>query len=93
MDGIHTTRTLHYLELRRAIGRLGAAKLSSHERELLLDASDAGLFGEPEAFQKTAEALDLCQSLAESGRLTETTALSLYELVWGCAERELAATA
>ena len=52
MDGIHTTRTLHYLELRRTIGRLGAAKPSSHERELLLDASDAGLFGEPEAYRR-----------------------------------------
>ena len=91
MDGIHTTRTLHYLELRRAIERLGEAKLSPPERELLLDASDAGLFDEPEAPEKTAAALDLCQSLAEAGRVTETTALNLYELVCGCAERELVA--
>jgi hypothetical protein len=93
MDGIHvTTRTLHYLELRRAIDRLGPAKLSAGERELLLDASDAALFGEPEADPKVAEALDLCQALAESGRLSETTALALYELVCGCAEPALAAT-
>lgn len=91
MDGIHTTRTLHYLELRRAIDRLGAAKLTAGERELLLDASDAALFDEAESGDKAAAVLDLCQTLAEAGRLTETTALNLYELVRGCAEPALVA--
>ena len=92
MDGLHiTTRTLHYLELRRAIERLGVAKLSAPERELLLDASDAALFDEPEADRKVAAALDLCQAMAEGGRLSETTALALYELVCGCSEPALVA--
>src|SRR6478736_3001999 len=61
-----TARGAHYTALLEAIDRQGATKLHGREREQLLEAADALLFGEPESggLLRAAEELVLADPAA-----------------------------
>ena len=74
----------HYTALLETMDRQGATKLHTKEREQLLAAADALLFGEPEgpALLRTAE--DLIESLETSERWSAESCDQLREHLYGC---------
>jgi hypothetical protein len=58
--------------------------LHPHERELLLDAADALLFGEPDGDVKRAAARELLAMLVESGRWMQAPADEAAAALEGC---------
>ena len=74
----------HYTALLETIERQGATKLHPREREQLLSAADALLFGEPEnrALLRTAE--ELIESLEASDRWSAESCDQLREHLYGC---------
>jgi hypothetical protein len=81
-----TTRGAHYTALLEIIDRQGAAKLHAGEREQLLEAADALLFGEAESEQRVRSAEALIESLETSERLPAETCDQLREHLYGCDE-------
>jgi hypothetical protein len=79
-----TERGAHYTALLETIDRQGATKLHARERELLLEAADALLFGEPENQQSLRAAEELIESLEESERWTAERCDQLREHLYGC---------
>jgi hypothetical protein len=77
-------RGAHYTALLEAIDRQGAAKLHAREREQLLEAADALLFGEPENRQMLRSAEDLIESLEASERWSAESCDQLREHLYGC---------
>lgn len=77
-------RAAHYTALIETIDHQGVAKLHGGEREKLLEAADALLFGEPESNEllRTAEAL--IESLETSERWTAEACDQLREHLYGC---------
>ena len=57
-----------HTRLRELLDARGPAVLHDHERESLVEAADALLFGEPEALELRDRALDLLDDLVEFGR-------------------------
>ncbi len=80
-------RGVRHTALRAELDRQGV--LYARERELLMDAADALLFGEPEAELLRIEALALLEELEANGRRTEREALRLRDALTGCGETEL----
>jgi len=74
----------HYTSLIETIERQGATKLHAKEREQLLAAADALLFGEPDgrALLRTAE--ELIESLETSDRWSAESCDQLREHLYGC---------
>jgi hypothetical protein len=79
-----TTRGAHYTALIEIVDRQGAAKLHAREREQLLEAADALLFGEPESEASVRAAEALIESLETSGRWSAEGCDQLREHLYGC---------
>jgi hypothetical protein len=77
-------RGAHYTALIETIERQGAAKLHPGEREQLLEAADALLFGEPEGRRRLREAEAMIESLETSERWSVESCDKLREHLYGC---------
>jgi len=78
------TRGAHYTALLEVIDHQGAAKLHAKEREQLLGAADALLFGEPESERLVRSAEALIESLETSERWSAEFCDQLREHLYGC---------
>jgi hypothetical protein len=79
-----TARGAHYTALVEALDRQGAAKLHRGEREQLLEAADALLFGEPENERLVRAAEELIEALEASERWSAERCDQLREHLYGC---------
>jgi hypothetical protein len=79
-----TARGAHYTALLETIEHQGAAKLHAGEREQLLEAADALLFGEPENRRLLRSAEDVIESLETSERWSAESCDQLREHLYGC---------
>jgi hypothetical protein len=79
-----TTRGGHYTALLDTIDHRGATKLHAREREQLLEAADALLFGEPESERTVRSAEALIEALETSGRWSAEGCDQLREHLYGC---------
>jgi hypothetical protein len=79
-----TARGAHYTALLSAIDKPGATKLHAGEREQLLEAADALLFGEPDHQQLLRSAEDRIESLETSERWSAEACDQLREHLYGC---------
>jgi hypothetical protein len=85
-----TARGAHYTALLETIERQGAAKLHAKEREQLLDAADALLFGEPKSRPRLRAAETMIESLETSGRWSVESCDKLREHLYGCDAADIA---
>ena len=79
-----TTRGAHYTALLKTIDHQGPTKLHASEREQLLEAADALLFGEPEGRELLRGAEELIESLEMSERWAAESCDQLREHLYGC---------
>jgi hypothetical protein len=79
-----TTRGAHYTALLELMEHQGATKLHTGEREQLLEAADALLFGEPDSEQLVRSAETLIESLETSERWTAEACDQIREHLYGC---------
>jgi hypothetical protein len=79
-----TTRAAHYTALLETIEHQGPAKLHAKEREQLLEAADALLFGEDDSKESLRKAEELIESLETSGRWSDERCDQLREHLYGC---------
>ena len=79
-----TTRGAHYTALVELMDRQGAAKLHGSEREQLLEAADALLFGEPESERQVRVAETLIESLETRAPGRRRCCDQLREHLYGC---------
>jgi hypothetical protein len=79
-----TARGAHYTALLETIDHQGATKLHTKEREQLLEAADALLFGEPESQQLVRTAEELIDALETNGRWSAESCDQLREHLYGC---------
>lgn len=79
-----TTRGAHYTALLEHIDQQGATKLHAKEREQLLGAADALLFGEPESEQFVRAAEVLIETFETSERWSAESCDQLREHLYGC---------
>ena len=79
-----TARGAHYTALLETIDSQGSTKLHPSEREKLLEAADALLFGEPERQQVLRVAEELIESLEASDRWSDERCDQLREHLYGC---------
>ena len=70
--------------LRELLDARGPAVLHDHEREQLVDAGDALLFGEPDALATRDAALDLLDDLVEFGRWEPSAANAVAQALRAC---------
>ena len=77
-------RGAHYTALLDAIDHQGASKLHARERERLLEAADALLFGEPDSERALRSAHVLIEALELSGRWSAESCDQLREHLHGC---------
>jgi hypothetical protein len=78
------SRGAHYTALIEILDHQGVAKLHAGEREQLLEAADALLFGEPESEGRVRSAEALIESLETSGRWSAESCDQLREHLYGC---------
>jgi hypothetical protein len=78
------TRGAHYTALLEAIGHQGTTKLHPAEREQLVDAADALLFGEPNREGTLRSAQELIEGLESSERWSAEACDRLREHLYGC---------
>jgi hypothetical protein len=79
-----TARAAHYTALLETIDHQGAAKLHASEREQLLGAADALLFGEPESVELLRAAEAVIENLEASERWSSEGCDQLREHLYGC---------
>jgi len=79
-----TARAAHYTALLEAIDHQGTTKLHPGEREQLLEAADALLFGEAENRRALRSAEELIESLEMSERWSAESCDQLREHLYGC---------
>ncbi len=79
-------RAAHYTALVETIDHHGAAKLHAREREQLLEAADALLFGEPESVELVRAAEAVIENLESSERWSSEGCDQLREHLYGCDE-------
>ena len=79
-----TTRGAHYTALLDTLDHQGASKLHAREREQLLEAADALLFGEPESERTVHSAEVLIETLETSERWSAESCDQLREHLYGC---------
>jgi hypothetical protein len=79
-----TARGAHYTGLLAAIDHQGATKLHAKEREKLLEAADALLFGEPENRRLLRSAEEVIEFLETSERWSAESCDQLREHLYGC---------
>ena len=77
-------RSTHYTALIELLDHHGAAKLHPGEREQLLEAADALLFGEPESERLVRLAETQIEALETSGRWSAESCDQLREHLYGC---------
>ena len=77
-------RGAHYTALLDTIDHRGATKPHSREREQLLEAADALLFGEPDSERTVRWAEVLIGDLEASGRWSVETCAQLRKHLYGC---------
>jgi hypothetical protein len=75
-----------HTRLRELLDARGPATLHRHEREQLVDAADALLFGETDALERRDAALDLLDELVESGRWETTAANAVAQALRACGQ-------
>jgi hypothetical protein len=80
------TRGAHYTALLDTMDHRGATKLHAKEREQLLGAADALLFGEPDSESLLRAAEELIESLETSERWSAESCDELREHLYGCDE-------
>jgi hypothetical protein len=85
-----STRARHYTALIETIERQGPAKLHRGEREQLVEAADALLFGEPENRPLLRSAEEMIESLETSERWSAESCDKLREHLYGCDASEIA---
>ena len=85
-----SARAQHYTALLATIDRQGPAKLHRAEREQLLEAADALLFGEPEGRRRLRSAEEMIESLETSERWSAESCDKLREHLYGCDATEIA---
>lgn len=78
-------RGAHYTALLDTIDHKGATKLHAREREQLLEAADALLFGEPDSERTVRWAEVLIEDLETSKRWSAESCGQLREHLYGCA--------
>ena len=78
------TRGAHYTALLDTIDHRGATKLHGREREQLLEAADALLFGEPDSEQTVRSAEALIEALQTGGRWSAHSCGRVREHLYGC---------
>jgi hypothetical protein len=79
-----TTRGAHYTALLDTIDHQGTTKLHAKEREQLLEAADALLFGEPNSRELLRTAEELIEALENSDRWSAESCDQLREHLYGC---------
>jgi hypothetical protein len=79
-----SARGAHYTALLETIDHHGPTKLHASEREHLLEAADALLFGEPENGRLLRSAENLIESLETSERWSAESCDQLREHLYGC---------
>ena len=79
-----TARGAHYTALLDTIDHQGVTKLHAREREQLLEAADALLFGEPENRRLLRSAEDVIEALETSERWSAESCDTLREHLYGC---------
>jgi hypothetical protein len=79
-----TTRGAEYTALLNTIDHQGPAKLHPKEREQLIEAADALLFGEPESEQLLKAAEVVIENLETSERWSSESCDQLREHLYGC---------
>jgi hypothetical protein len=79
-----TERGAHYTALIETIDHQGATKLHASEREQLVEAADALLFGEPENRRLLRAAEAVIESLETSERWSAERCDQLREHLYGC---------
>jgi hypothetical protein len=77
-------RGAHYTALLETIDRQGATKLHPKEREQLLEAADALLFGEPDSDAPVRAAEAVIEGLESSERWSAEGCDQLREHLYGC---------
>jgi hypothetical protein len=77
-------RGAHYTALLDTIGHQGATKLQAREREQLLEAADALLFGESRSDRKVRSAEVLIEALQTSERSSVESCDQLRGNLYGC---------
>lgn len=77
-------RGAHYKALLDTLDQEGAAKLHLTERERVLEAADASLFGEPDSEPRVRSAEVLIEALETSGRWSVEWCDRLREHLHGC---------
>ncbi len=77
-------RAQHYTALLETIERQGRTKLHPGERERLIEAADALLFGEPESRPRLRSAEEMIEALETSGRWSAESCDKLREHLYGC---------
>ena len=82
-------RGRHYTALIATIERQGPAKLHAREREQLIEAADALLFGEPESRRLLRSAEEMIEALEASERWSAESCDKLREHLYGCDATEL----
>jgi hypothetical protein len=78
-------RGVHYTALLDTIDHRGATKLHAREREQLLEAADALLFGEPDTERTVRWAEVLIEDLETSKRWSVESCEQVREHLYGCA--------
>jgi hypothetical protein len=79
-----TTRGAHYTALVEELNHHGSAKLHQSERERILEAADALLFGESSSEQTLRAAAEVIEALEASGRWSAESCDQLREHLYGC---------
>ena len=79
-----TARGAHYTALLDTIDHQGATKLHAREREQLLEAADALLFGEPDSERTVRSAEVLIEALETFERWSAESCAQLREHLYGC---------
>lgn len=79
-----TARGAHYTALVETIDHQGPTKLHASEREQLLEAADALLFGESESRGSLRSAEELIEALETSERWSAESCDQLREHLYGC---------
>jgi hypothetical protein len=73
-----------HTRLRELLDARGPSSLHGHEREQIVDAADALLFGEPDAMERRDAALDLLDDLVEFGRWEPSAANAVAQALRAC---------
>jgi hypothetical protein len=79
-----TTRGAHYTALLETMDHQGVTKLHAKEREQILEAADALLFGEPESERLVRAAEVVIEGLETSERWAAESCDQLREHLYGC---------